>query len=257
MNGQTHWILHQFSGRIQGSPITGSCDLLSPASGIEVASIQSHPLIGARFLAPSFPPVANEPLTPPETFARGGDLVAIYAATDSFPFRTQSCWRLNSHPAISEDQRVLASCELVASTQTDLLDSRPDITVSSTVPVQRVLRLAGDSNADFQELELGAANQQFTQAEGPGCLLYRLASVPFSYAEMVYPLDFESSSLDLRTSGNQRVATSVHHLFSHRLEKGVVLRSRILGLWMHSESDLETTAAHYRLFANSAPPLTA
>jgi hypothetical protein len=192
----------------------------------------------------------------PETFARGGDLAAIYAATDGFPFRAQAYWRLASHPANAANPVALASCELVVATQTDLLDSRPDISVTSGLPMRNAFHLVNPAEGEFRELD-PARSHRFTPTEGAGCWLYRFASIPFSYAEMVFPLDFASTSLEFRLADNQRVATPVHRLFAHRLEKGVVLRSRVLGLWMDSTDDLKTTAAHYTLFAKSDPPLTA
>lgn len=257
MNGQHHWILNRFSGQIHSATISGSCNTLHPGDGISIDSIQMHAVADARFLAPSFPSVIAPASGLPETFVRSGDLAAIYAPTAEFPFRSQAYWRLQSHPSEVERRNVLAACELVASTQTDLLDSRPDITVSSILPAGRVYRLLDPVTAEFAELAMAGSIQTLTPADGTSCLVVRFVSLPYSYAELVFPFDFESTRLERSDVNGQRAVKTVHHLFAHPLEKGVVLRSRVLGLWMHSDADLETAAAHYRLFAQSDPPLTA
>jgi hypothetical protein len=47
-----------------------------------------------------------------------------------------------------------------------------------------------------------------------------------------------------------------HHLFARPLEKGVILRSRVLGLWLEPQDDVAVALAHFRRFAASEPPLT-
>ena len=47
-----------------------------------------------------------------------------------------------------------------------------------------------------------------------------------------------------------------HRLFAERLEKGVILRSRIRGLFVPRDHDTELAQSEYRRFAASEPPLT-
>ncbi len=258
MNDRPHWTLNRFTGSIQCSPLAGVCDALRPAEGIESVSMESHELSGARLLAPSLPTVEAGSAALPEVFARGDDLAAIYPPTPEFPFRTQAYWRLNTNDTVAGGRYpLLASCELIASTQTDLLDSRPDIFVTSTLPVKQVFQLIDSESARFQEIDPATNSHEFTPSAGLSCLLFRLTAKPICYAEIVFPRDFNGTRLEFRETGDHLLATVRHHLFANRLEKGVVLRSRVLGLWMPAEADFQTTVAHYLAFAHSDPPLTA
>ncbi len=47
-----------------------------------------------------------------------------------------------------------------------------------------------------------------------------------------------------------------HQLFAERLEKGVILRARVLGVLVDRDGDLAAAARHYENFVSAAPPLT-
>ena len=95
----------------------------------------------------------------------------------------------------------------------------------------------------------------FDPTIGPGCFLFRRAGT-FSYAELVHPADFRQSTLAARESSSADVRLA-HRLFHRRLEKGVILRSRLRGVFLPREHDMELAAAEYRRFAASEPPPTA
>ena len=70
---------------------------------------------------------------------------------------------------------------------------------------------------------------------------------------MVHPLDFVESGLTPSADGALRWTT---RLFQGRLEKGVILRSRLKALIASRSHDIATAALCYRDFAASEPPLT-
>jgi hypothetical protein len=89
--------------------------------------------------------------------------------------------------------------------------------------------------------------------------LLRLPDGQGSYVEMVHPLDFgrtEICGVGVTESGEARLWSFKHTLFAETLEKGVILRSRVLGAFVGREADEEQAASLYREFANSEPPLT-
>jgi hypothetical protein len=75
------------------------------------------------------------------------------------------------------------------------------------------------------------------------------------YIEMVHPHDVsrrivQSRSRDLHCPGSVR-----YGFFGHDLEKGVILRGRLRGLWIISDSRSESVSEAYREFLELPPPL--
>jgi hypothetical protein len=210
--------------RIDGRPISAACCPL----GVE--------LVGAR---QPLPPTAVE------EYVRGGDLVATYADCPAPELRTQIYWRTSSHPLES----AIAAIELVISVQTSLLDSSPRLATRSTLSVDQAMCL---SSADRVEIDLGKSS----------CYLYRLAEERFSYAEMVHPAQSQESTIEAPATARAigDVAPTRlelrHELFCERLEKGVILRARVLGVFLDRQDDLAAAAAHYAAFLAAEPPLT-
>ena len=71
--------------------------------------------------------------------------------------------------------------------------------------------------------------------------------------EMVHPSDFTESAF---CRGPDGAAELSNRLFQGRLEKGVILRSRLRALLLPPEDDVALAAACYSDFAASEPPLT-
>jgi hypothetical protein len=80
-----------------------------------------------------------------------------------------------------------------------------------------------------------------------------LHGAAYSYAEMVHPADFAGASLELR--GEELLRFS-HPLFAERLEKGVIRRVRLCGVFLPRDRDLEKASAIYRNFIAEPLPLT-
>jgi hypothetical protein len=71
---------------------------------------------------------------------------------------------------------------------------------------------------------------------------------------MVHPADFQRDELewDGRYGGVWRVA---HRLFCTNLEKGVILRARVRGVFFARQGDVAAAAECYAAFAAADPPL--
>jgi hypothetical protein len=231
----------------------GDCNLCDPNKGIQLRSIDDDAVTAVHLLGPNLPKIENaaELSARLDAYTRCGDLVGIYAPIEEHPFRSQAYWRLGSHELTSRGATAFEAIELVASKQTDLLDSRPDLTVTSTMPVSSAWQLKMEQG-EFAEIELSHAIT-VSRRDGLSCFVFRLSGEQFSYAEIVYPLDFDTTEIVPTAAGQVSVK---HHLFAHRLEKGVILRARVLGLILPREGDLQTAALHYASFAASDPPLT-
>lgn len=251
------WKLTHCSGSFATSEVSGNCQLLRPAEGVAISRISGEPVSHLRVLGVSLPSVSDASAGDfIEAFARSSDLVAIYAPTTDHPFRSQAYWRLQSHERVADGYPVLATIEAVASKQTDLLDSQPELTATSCIPFASAWHLQDQSDGRFAEIDL-TSPQRFDKSVSVGCFVFRSVAGSCSYAEMVHPKDFEKTEISLAVSQHRTVAETCHHLFAHRLEKGVILRARVLGLFLPPENDLQAAAAHYAAFAASDPPLTA
>jgi hypothetical protein len=211
--------------RIDGRPISAACCPL----GVE--------LVGAKQrLSPTFV----------EEYVRGGDLVAAYADCPAPALRSQIYWRASSH----RTEGAVAAIELVISVQTSLLDSSPRLATRSLLCVDEALCLSSADGA--KQIEGGKSS----------CYLYRLAEAPFSYAEMVHPAQSQESAIESPTAAGAKHDAAPkrlelrHQLFSERLEKGVILRARVLGVFLDRRGDLEAAARHYQAFLSAEPPLT-
>ncbi|AMV36816.1 hypothetical protein [Planctomyces sp. SH-PL62] len=88
---------------------------------------------------------------------------------------------------------------------------------------------------------------------GPGRpLLFQPTDSPSAYLEFVHPEDF--SRVVVETV--EGTATDVEYaLFGYDLEKGVVLRGRLRGVWLPGATTPEAADEECRLFLHEPPPL--
>jgi hypothetical protein len=71
---------------------------------------------------------------------------------------------------------------------------------------------------------------------------------------MVHPADFDRSTID--TLENRQVEMTTSFFAQERLEKGVIRRARVCGLFVPRSDDIAQTLDAYRQFAASQLPLT-
>jgi hypothetical protein len=253
MASSSLWQLNGTQAKFTTAHASGDCNLCDPNEGIQLRSINDSALTAFHLLGPNLPRIENasDIAARVDAYTRCGDLVGIYAPIEQHPFRSQAYWRFDSHALTCGGATALEAIELVASKQTDLLDSRPDLTVTSMLPATAAWQLKTEQGG-FAEMMLSQATT-VGRRDGLSCFVFRLPGKQFSYAEIVYPLDFDTTEIAPIAAGQISLR---HHLFAHRLEKGVILRARVLGLILPQEGDLQTAALHYASFAASDPPLT-
>lgn len=219
-----------------------------PQYGLQDVSIDGAMLPSTQLLGVDLGPAGNT--APADCYVRGADLVVAYANAPRPELRTEIYWRSVAQPAAG----ALAAIELLASVQTSLLDSQPAIEVRSQLPDADVWTLEANQSAR-RILPAAPGASQITTA---GCHLFRLADAELSYAQMVHPADLEPARLSRVALGDSRPAgwQLCHPLFASRLEKGVILRARVLGALLPRESDEALARAIYAAFAAETPPLT-
>ena len=247
------WHAENSTVRLQLARLSGVVDPLNPAAGIGQLRLDRSPLLDMRVLGVELPAAETSVAASiVEYYVRGGDLVATYAETPARPVRAQIYW----HAADGFD-RGIAAVELIASVQTSLLDSRPELTTESKLVAREALQLRDSRRAEFAPIgPAGVDSDTNEQPERAHCYLFRLASEQVSYAEMVHPADAQHSSCRISTSGADLEVQLRHRLFAERLEKGVILRARVQGVWLDREDDQAAAARHYASFATGQLPLT-
>jgi hypothetical protein len=151
-----------------------------------------------------------------DCYVRGNDLVATYHETEQRSYRIQLYWRF-----VAEDD--CFGFEFIPSVQTSKLACAPGfsiITVWNSPPL-----LQRDTVHVFP-----------------------ITTTDWSFVEMAHP-----SNLDATSDDAARIA---YALFPGQLEKGVIRRARIRGLFLPTPNVQETAVRLHQQFVESAPPLT-
>jgi hypothetical protein len=254
------WVLEDQSATLRLGRLRGALDFARPELGLSTLHA-GHEALPGRLLQVEFTssaasqaratfiPTVKRDFT--EFYLREGDAVADYPASESFPFRSLVYWRVLP----SAEPPAVAALEAIVSTQTDLLDSHPRISVSTSLPALELWRLTSLEKAEFKQISLTKAQpQQIHYSQGPGCYLWRLSGERWSFAEMLPPSDFHST--DIMSDGGGMFSLS-HRLFERSLEKGVILRARVRGVLLERGRDAVCAIQWYRDLLQSELPLTA
>lgn len=255
----TIWKLEGNRGKLARDRFSAAVDAASPEEGVCQLLLDGHSLSGAAggasVLSVNWSPPESAGPAPSEVFVRDADLVAFYGQSKAYPFRREIYWR----SADTEDvPSTLMAMDLVVSIQTDLLDSHPSIHVNSRLPSAReALTLAAPDANRFEPLEPTSEAAVVAQPGGLGCVLLRLPpmdnGIAYSYAEMVHPGDLGQMSLFWSSEGQTEIT---HLLLSDFLEKGVIRRARLRGVFLDREGDAEAAANWYRALVSERLPLT-
>lgn len=214
-----HWTLTDHVARAARHLRDASIDLDQPTDGIAVAT----PAAGADHLLGIDLRSATRLA---ERWARGADVTAVYETTDARRLRATAMWRLDS--AAPTLPREIAIWELVISAQTSLLESDSSLAVVSRV-------------AATDLVSIGAGGVLARRGDGTSALI------------LVHPDDLKKVSADHR-AGRGTISC---WLFSSAVEKGVLLRSRVLAAIGPTAGDTTWAAAVAETFAASPPMLTA
>ena len=235
--------------RVRG--LTARLDLCHPSRGLVSIKLDDRAIAGAGLLELRDITIDRRAATP-EGFARGADLVVQYAPSANRHYSCHVCWKL-----IDWQQAGAAGVEAVVSVETALLLTDAAMSVGSAVSSTEILYLAADGTR--QPVWDSTADQHSAtsadQLHQPGLLLYRLPEGIGSYAEMVHPNDFSTGQVQPPGAG-QSHARSVFPLFDEQLEKGVIRRARVRGMFLPTQNDEARALECYRQFAASPTPLS-
>ncbi len=243
------WQLDGFQAHASlGGGIAGSIDLLEPASGLSLRTAHGQCVTAFALELPAVTAERADSML--DAWARGADLVATYAERLPLHTRGQVYFRAHRCDSASASTPIL---ELIASAQTSLLDSEPGVIVRSRVPAREALLLSDLASGNVSRIDLPPSGEPVLQTTGIACFLFPLAQEDITYVEMIHPADFSGCSLRRLKTGEIELATP---LFRGRLEKGVILRSRLRALFLNKAGDTAIASKCFSEFAASDPPLT-
>jgi hypothetical protein len=243
---QTPWQLSGWQARLMLGTVAGEVDLRQPLSGLALSAAAAK----LRLFRVELPPPTEQPRDEaPECYVRGQDLVGTYLRDGQQSLRAQIYWR-----AFLFGPGEAPAVDLIVSVQTSLLDSDPTLNVRSVVPTREILNV-NNLEPPTAEEHTPRASDNVVSFEGrdPACWLFRLAGADTTYVEMVHPSDFVSSRFQEVAPGDIEHST---RLFRGPLEKGVILRSRLRGVFVPRSDDIRAAVDCYRDFVASEPPLT-
>jgi len=247
------WKIDRQRARLQLAHLAATIDLAEPARGLVGLRVGSDRLEDAALLGMEVPSsAAGDGKSLSECRVRGSLLTAAYQGSEDWPVSVEATWRAEGPSASNAP---LATLALVVSVETQVLDVRPELAVGSDLPTTNVSRLVDPQALRFESV-VGEFPRVIEPGGGPGCLLFRFPESDLSYAEMVHPLDFLEGRLQGSTAPRPTVRLR-HRLFGGPLEKGVILRARVCGVFLQRDGDARIAAECYASFAAAEPPLGA
>jgi hypothetical protein len=276
------WQLKKSTAVLHLGALSASITSLRPDDGLTNVIVGGNHLARARLLGIALSrAIETATADAVESYVRGADMIVVYEESSRWPVRVDTVWRAVAPAAPAQ---FLAAVDLIVSVRTHLLDMRPDLAVQSVIPSSDVFRLPNSRSAACDPLTpvdkqpVGKEPTVITPETGAGCLLFRFPGLDFSYIEMVHPADFEHDevasgvgdpdvgmavalpSLSLRGEAAvqlppQHVLRIAHRLFRTTLEKGVILRARVRGVFVNRHDDARSAADCYAAFATADPPL--
>jgi hypothetical protein len=252
---QTTWTLHGSSGELCADQLSARIDIARPHLGLHAISAFDSPtstsILGVHRISDSVARSTADfawPLPVAESYVRGNDLVGCYEPIADWPFSPQLYWQAGT---LRKVQGVLASLSLLVSVQTHLLDTCPQIGVSSQVPAGETVVIAiGESGQHRVEPVTG--QRELPSQNESLCIVRRPQSSPHSYIEIMEPSDFRVASL---SSANDD-CTVEWQLFADFLEKGVIRRARVHTAFVPRENDLELATVCCDAASHLELPLT-
>lgn len=241
MSADSYWQVDDNQATITVPTFSASIDMQFPEKGLYAVKYNGKAIGDISTLK-----ISQQPTTPKggetiiESYRRGDDLIVKYAQTPARSARPQLDWSLIELSGAVGIQATIAM-------QTSLLDSDPTVQARSVLGDGELLYQP--SNAKEWHSSDGDAS---IGATALSLLLFRPTDADWSYAEVIYPSDFQGASVSKTTKGLEIEIS----LFPEFLEKGVIRKGRIQSLFMSRTNDQQIAVEAHNALAHSAAPLT-
>lgn len=244
--GSEYWKLTGEVAELEAGEFAAKLDTPHPIRGLTNARPILNSAVDGRLFQLAINGVADQMRT--DAHVRLGDLTVNYGRVEDCPFAVQILWRYC--PPNKNECDTAGGIDVCVSAQTSLLSAQPEIKSQSDVSCSEAYQL---QDTGFEPFE--ANTVRLSAHRGKGCFLFRGAKARFSYVEMVHPLDFGHSEFAWRR--DRTLGALTHLLLNRWMEKGVIVRSRMRGLFVDRRDDMVMAASAYQNFCEAELPLSA
>lgn len=254
------WTLDHTLASLKSSCVTARVDVAHPERGIQDLSIDGCRIdggflrlcrskLGDYTRIDADPPGRDWPLVFSDVYVRDNDLVAGYQPNDDWPYAPQVYWRANP---IADVDSVRASLEVLVAIQTHLLDTRPAISIATSVLSTDRLWIAVSAEGHAEVRALSEVGPMRTAGMAT-CAIQRLPKLPLSYVEIVPTTD----CCELEVVSREREPLALEwRLFFGFLEKGVIRKARAFAVILPTANDIELAIECCAAIEQSPLPLT-
>jgi hypothetical protein len=249
-------------------------DTLQPSRGLRgfADPLTKHGVLAVQL--PDFPdPIRSDWLL--DCYVRQPDLTVTYERPGSDHLRAQLDWRYVAHETTGG---LVDSLHLLISLQTDRLDSRPLLHVTSTVSANTRYRsceaeslpLVAESSQAEKNLDLGSTELWCAACDSDGrvnwqpvtgpavpehsALLFRDGASDRSLLQLAMPSDVLHFFVEYDPEHEQ--LNCAYELLGEHLEKGVIRRAQLAVCVIARHGDQQQATELLQQFVSAPPPLT-
>ena len=245
------WTITGQQAHLQTLDLSGTIDLSTPGTGLHQLCLADRRLVDMQLLGIARDGCTVEAFPIQAPYARDNSLVICYGDREDPSHHLQLQWRcIPSEPGL-----FMGGLELILSFETPSQINLPKWTTMTQVGQQDILVAVNDSEQPWISLnELPEVREPTLSASGneTRMILCRFPEQQLSYVEMTHPAE---PSLAILPSTEQTTTLWGSRTPDRPLEKGVILRRRVRGMFLPLEKDTVLAGKAYAQFRALDPPL--
>ena len=245
------WTITGQQAHLQTLDLSGTIDLSTPGTGLHQLCLADHRLAHMQLLGIARDGCTIEAFPLQAPYARDNSLIICYGDREDPSHQLQLQWRcIPPEPGL-----FMGGLELILSFETPSQINLPKWTTMTQVSQRDILLAVNDSEQPWISLnENPEVHESTLSALGNGTrmILCRFPEQQVSYVEMTHPAE---PSLAILPSTEQATTLWGSRTPDRPLEKGVILRRRVRGMFLPLEKDTVLAGTAYAQFQALAPPL--
>ena len=248
------WTVADQQAQLQTSQFSAVLDIALPTQGLQELSFAGERLPSGALLGMSWATGLNPLSEIRDHYTSENSLVVRYADPGKDSHQMQLRWQF-VHP---QQDLPRGAVELVISLEASLLMQLPKWRTISRVSMRPVYGFGGEVSQTWQALSTSSTPEgEKSSPEEADCrmILCRFPGQDLSYVEMIHPRDPALSIFTDPKPGSEETICWGMQMAGDYLEKGVILRRRVRGVFLPAEQDEILAQEAYQQFLDLAPPL--
>ena len=245
------WTITGQQAHLQTLDLSGTLDLSTPGIGLHQLCLADDRLTQIQLLGIARDGCTLATFPDQDPYSRDNSLIIRYGDQADPSHHLQVQWRcIPSEPGL-----FLGGLELILSFETPSQINLPEWTTMTQVGQQDILVAGGDHEQPWislNEIRDAADSTLSTATNGAHMILCRFPEQQLSYLEMTPAAE---SSLAILPSTETTRTLWGSRTPDRPLEKGVILRRRVRGVFLPREKDTALAAKAYAQFQALDPPL--